>query len=102
MNGLTVALFTEYASCFNPRIPPNAWKPPATPGFSSRTAAGVVCAPDLMVNCGRVIRVAEVLFGADVARAREQEMKVHQKGFGVFESAKIAKITPVAAAEAKA
>jgi valine dehydrogenase (NAD+) len=65
-------------------------------------AAGILYAPDFMVNCGGVIQVAEELVGADVARAREQVMKVYQTTLEVLESAKISKITPVAAAEAKA
>lgn len=65
-------------------------------------AEGILYAPDFMVNCGGVIQVAEELVGADVERAREQVMKVYQTTREVLESAKIAKITPVAAAEAKA
>jgi len=65
-------------------------------------AAGILYAPDFMVNCGGVIQVAEELVGADVERAREQVMKVYQTTLEVLESAKIAQITPVAAAEAKA
>lgn len=65
-------------------------------------AAGILYAPDFMVNCGGVIQVAEELVGADVNRAREQVMKVYQTTLEVLESAKIAEITPVAAAEAKA
>lgn len=65
-------------------------------------AAGILYAPDFMVNCGGVIQVAEELVGADVARARAQVMKVYQTTLEVLESAKIAQITPVAAAEAKA
>jgi valine dehydrogenase (NAD+) len=65
-------------------------------------AAGILYAPDFMVNCGGVIQVAEELVGADVDRARDQVMKVYQTTLEVLESAKIAQITPVAAAEAKA
>lgn len=65
-------------------------------------AAGILYAPDFMVNCGGVIQVAEELVGADVDRARQQVMKVYQTTLEVLESAKIASITPVAAAEAKA
>ena len=65
-------------------------------------AAGILYAPDFMVNCGGVIQVAEELVGADVDRARKQVMKVYQTTLEVLESAKIAQITPVAAAEAKA
>jgi valine dehydrogenase (NAD+) len=65
-------------------------------------AAGILYAPDFMVNCGGVIQVAEELVGADVDRAREQVVKVYQTTLEVLESAKIAQITPVAAAEAKA
>jgi valine dehydrogenase (NAD+) len=65
-------------------------------------AAGILYAPDFMVNCGGVIQVAEELVGANVERAREQVMKVYQTTLEVLESAKIARITPVAAAEAKA
>lgn len=63
---------------------------------------GILYAPDFMVNCGGVIQVAEELVGADVEKAREQVLKVYQTTREVLESAKIAKITPVAAAEAKA
>jgi valine dehydrogenase (NAD+) len=65
-------------------------------------AAGIVYAPDFMVNCGGVIQVAEELVGADVNRARQQVIKVYQTTLEVLESAKIAKVTPIAAAEAKA
>jgi valine dehydrogenase (NAD+) len=65
-------------------------------------AAGILYAPDFMVNCGGVIQVAEELVGADVERAREQVMKVYQTTLEVLESAKNTQITPVAAAEAKA
>ncbi len=65
-------------------------------------AAGILYAPDFMVNCGGVIQVAEELVGANVDRAREQVMKVYPTTLEVLESAKIAGITPVAAAEAKA
>jgi len=65
-------------------------------------AAGILYAPDFMVNCGGVIQVAEELVGAQVERAREQVMKVYQTTLAVLESAKIAGITPVAAAEAAA
>lgn len=65
-------------------------------------SAGILYAPDFMVNCGGVIQVAEELVGANVDRAREQVLKVYQTTLHVLESAKIAGITPVAAAEAKA
>jgi valine dehydrogenase (NAD+) len=65
-------------------------------------AAGILYAPDFMVNCGGVIQVAEELVGANVARAREQVMNVYATTLGVLTSAQNAGITPVAAAEAKA
>lgn len=65
-------------------------------------AAGILYAPDFMVNCGGVIQVAEELVGADVDRARGQVMKVYQTTLEVLESARVSSITPVAAAEAKA
>lgn len=65
-------------------------------------AAGILYAPDFMVNCGGVVQVAEELVGANIDRAREQVMQVYSTTMAVLESAKISGITPVAAAEAKA
>ena len=65
-------------------------------------AAGILYAPDFMVNCGGVIQVAEELVGANVERAREQVMRVYPTTLTVLESAAQAGITPVAAAEAEA
>ena len=65
-------------------------------------AAGILYAPDFMVNCGGVIQVAEELVGANVERAREQVMQVYPTTLTVLESAAKAGITPVAAAEAAA
>ena len=64
--------------------------------------AGILYAPDFMVNCGGVIQVAEELVGANVDKARQQVLQVYSTTLEVLESASKAGITPVAAAEAKA
>jgi valine dehydrogenase (NAD+) len=65
-------------------------------------AAGIVFAPDFMVNCGGVIQVAEELVGCDLDRARERTERVFGTTLRVLERAADEGLTPVAAAEREA
>lgn len=65
-------------------------------------AAGVLFAPDFMVNCGGVIQVAEELAGCDLVRARERVERVYDTTERVLRRAKAEGLTPLRAAEAEA
>lgn len=65
-------------------------------------AAGVVFAPDFMVNCGGVIQVAEELAGGDLVRARDRVDRVYETTERVLRRAAAEGVTPLRAAEAEA
>ena len=65
-------------------------------------AAGVLFAPDFMVNCGGVIQVAEELDGCDLARARVRVERVYATTERVLKRAAAEGVTPLRAAEAEA
>ena len=65
-------------------------------------AAGVLFAPDFMVNCGGVIQVAEELVGCDLVRARERVERVYDTTERVLRRAIAEGVTPLRAAEAEA
>ena len=50
-------------------------------------SAGIVYAPDFMVNCGGVIQVAEELVGGDLDRARERTERVYATTLRVLDRA---------------
>jgi valine dehydrogenase (NAD+) len=65
-------------------------------------AAGILFAPDFMVNCGGVIQVAEELAGCDLIRARERVDRVYGTTERVLRRAVAEGMTPLRAAEAEA
>ena len=65
-------------------------------------AAGILFAPDFMVNCGGVIQVAEELVGCDLTRARERVDRVYDTTERVLRRAAVEGVTPLRAAEAEA
>ncbi len=100
---ITSGLVPQLASCGVSLVCGGANNQLAEPEVADLLAgAGILYAPDFMVNCGGVIQVAEELVGANVERAREQVMRVYHTTLEVLESAAKAGITPVAAAQTKA
>jgi valine dehydrogenase (NAD+) len=65
-------------------------------------AAGILFAPDFMVNCGGVIQVAEELAGCDLIRARERVDRVYGTTERVLRRSVAEGMTPLRAAEAEA
>ncbi len=64
--------------------------------------AGVLYAPDFLVNCGGVIQVAEEALSGDLERARTKVLRVYETTGRVLGRARDEGITPLAAAEAEA
>jgi len=65
-------------------------------------AAGILFAPDFMVNCGGVIQAAEEALSGDLEQGRRKVMAVYQTTLRVIDRAKTTGATPLAAAQAEA
>lgn len=65
-------------------------------------AAGILYAPDFLVNCGGVIQVAEEALSGDLEQARAKVLRVYETTGRVLGRARDEGITPLAAAEAEA
>ena len=64
--------------------------------------AGILYAPDFLVNCGGVIQVAEEALSGDLEQARAKVLRVFETTERVLSRARDTGITPLAAAEAEA
>jgi valine dehydrogenase (NAD+) len=64
--------------------------------------AGILYAPDFMVNCGGVVQAAEEALSGDLEQGRAKVMRVFDTTRHVIERARSAGITPLAAAEREA
>jgi valine dehydrogenase (NAD+) len=62
-------------------------------------AAGVLYAPDFVVNCGGVIQVADELHGFSFERARERTLMVLETTAAVLHEARTGGVTPTVAAQ---
>lgn len=64
--------------------------------------AGILYAPDFMVNCGGVVQAAEEALSGDLEQGRAKVMAVYDTTLQVIDRAQSAGITPLAAAEREA
>jgi len=69
---------------------------------SDLAAAGILFAPDFMVNCGGVIQAAEEAISGDLEQGRAKVMGVFQTTLEVLDRARSSGVTPLAAAQAQA
>jgi leucine dehydrogenase len=65
-------------------------------------AQGILWAPDFVVNAGGLINIAVELAGYDPALARRRVRRIADTLQGIFEDARAAGITPLAAANHRA
>lgn len=65
-------------------------------------AAGILFAPDFMVNCGGVIQAAEEAISGDLEQGRAKVMGVFDTTLQVLDRARTTSVTPLAAAQALA